>query len=333
MIGVQPVRAARAGPRLLSVVVPVCNESDLVGELIQRLATACVRSGATNFELVVVNDGSRDDTLAQLITLSATVTQLRALDLRRNFGHMPALSAGLEASRGDAVVVLDGDLQDPPELIPELVDRWREGADVVVALRTGRDEGFGHRLVLGVFYGLLSRAADHPIPRSAGTYGLMDRRAVDIINALPERSRFFAGLRAWVGGPQAQVGYRRSARPRGRSRVGLLGQLGLAVRAFTSFSKTPLRIATLFSLCVGLGLFALGVAAFAIRLFTNRATPGWATFTTLIGVMGMAQSLVLAVLAEYVGVIFEEVKGRPSFVVRNEFVGGEVVAGGKPASE
>ena len=314
----------REGPFLLSVVAPVFNEADGVDELVTRLRASC-SAACDRFELILVNDGSRDATLQRLIRLSQSMPELRVVDLFRNFGHMPALSAGLALAEGDAVVVMDGDLQDPPELIPELVSKWKEGVDVVYGLRTRRHDGWAMRLGTWAFYFLL-RAARTTIPENAGTFGLMDRSVVVVLNALPERSRFFAGLRSWVGGEQAFVPYERFARGHGRSRVGAQGLFVLAQAAFTSFSKVPLRYASLLSLVCGLALFLVGAGAIAIRIFTPLGIPGWATYTTLIGMMGFVQSIVLAVIAEYVGVIFDEVKGRPLYIVRTEFRSGADVS-------
>lgn len=308
---------------LLSVVAPVFNEADGVDELVSRLKASCSRTAAS-FELIVVNDGSRDGTLPRLITLTESTPELRVVDLFRNYGHMSALAAGVALAKGDAVVVMDGDLQDPPELIPELVDCWKGGADVVYGLRTRRHDGVAMRLGTRFFYWLL-RASRTSIPENVGTFGVMDRRVVDVLNAMPERSRFFAGLRWWVGGQQAFVAYERSARGHGRSRVGVLGLFSLAQTALTSFSKVPLRLASLLSLGCGMVLFLVGVTAILIRVFTPLGIPGWATYTTLIGMMGFVQSIVLAVIAEYVGIIFDEVKARPLFVVRSEFRSGSAV--------
>jgi glycosyltransferase involved in cell wall biosynthesis len=308
---------------LLSVVAPVFNEGDGVEALVSRLRATCSKTAAS-YELIVVNDGSRDATLPRLIALSEAIPQLRVVDLSRNYGHMAALSAGVALARGDAVVVMDGDLQDPPELIPELVECWRGGADVVYGLRTKRHEGVVVRLGTRLFYWLL-RASRTSIPENVGTYCLMNRRVVDVLNAMPERSRFFAGLRWWVGGRQAFVAYERSARAHGRSRVGALGLLSLAQTALTSFSKVPLRLASILSLVCGMVLFLVGVIAILIRVFTPLGVPGWATYTTLIGMMGFVQSVVLAVIAEYVGIIFDEVKARPLFVVQSEFRSGSAV--------
>lgn len=305
---------------LLSIVAPVFNEEDGVDELISRLRASAAKTCAP-FELVIVNDGSRDGTLPRLVSLSEEIPELRVIDLFRNYGHMSALAAGIAVARGDAVVVMDGDLQDPPELIPELVDKWRSGADVVYGLRTRRRDGFLMRAATRLFYMIL-KATRTTIPQNAGTFGVMDRRVAAVLNSMPERSRFFAGLRWWVGGRQAFVPYERAARAHGRSRVGFLGLFVLAQSALTSFSKVPLRLASLLSLLCGMALFLIGIIAILIRVFTPLGVPGWATYTTLIGMMGFVQSVVLAVIAEYVGIIFDEVKGRPLYVVRSEFRSG-----------
>jgi len=306
--GVMPLADVITQPTL-SIVIPLLDEEALVPELVGRVRESCRELGVP-FEIVVVNDGSRDNTLGRLIEESRMVPELRVVDLFRNFGHMPALSAGVAAARGEAVVVMDGDLQDPPELIPQFVAEWRRGADVVYGLRTVRYESLLKRTAIRGFYFLLNRMAETKIPSQVGTFGLMDRRVVDVIVAMPERSRYFAGLRAWVGGKQAFVAYERPDR-KGESRVGMSGLFRLARTALISFSKVPLRYAALLSLLCGLVLFLVGAGATLIRLFTNLAIPGWATLTTLIGMMGFVQSLVLALLAEYVAVIFDEMKARP----------------------
>ena len=302
----------------LSVVVPLYNEQEIVGELVQRIVETC-RSLTMTFEVVIVNDGSRDQTLQCLIGLSLTVPELRVVNLLRNFGHMSALDAGVASAHGQAVVVMDGDLQDPPELIPQFVKEWQQGADVVYGLRTARNETATKRHLISGFYWLLGNITETKIPKQVGTFGLMSRRVVDILNAMPERSRYFAGLRAWIGGQQAFVAYERPDREGGGSRVGAQGLFRLARTALISFSKVPLRYASILSLVTGLALFLVGASAVLVKIFTNLAIPGWATSTALIGFMGFVQSLVLATIAEYVAVIFDEVKARPTFLIREEF--------------
>lgn len=309
---------------VLSVVVPLFNEQEAVPELVRRVTESC-RSLKVTFEFIVVNDGSSDETQQRLVAASRETAELRVVGLFRNFGHMAALSAGVALAQGEGVVVLDGDLQDPPELIPRFYAQWRAGADVVYGLRTSSEGHPVKKAGTSFFYWLLQKVTETPIPAQAGTFCLMDRKVVDVLNRLPEKDRYFAGLRAWVGGTQSVVTYDRPARFHGRSRVGARGLFRLARTALISFSKTPLRYASFLSLwCAGI-LFLIGLTAIGIRLFTHLAVPGWATTTALIGMMGFVQSLVLAILSEYVAVVFEEVKSRPLFLVRDEFVGGESV--------
>jgi glycosyltransferase involved in cell wall biosynthesis len=316
-----------AWPGLVSVVAPVYNEEDTVAELVDRICLAC-RAANSPFEVVIVDDGSRDDTLRRLIELSSVTPELYVVGLSRNFGYTPAQSAGLRAARGEAVVIMDGDLQDPPEVIPELVREWMTGRDVVFAKRRTRRDGVAMRVAARIYYWLLARIADAPIPEQSGTFSLLDRRVVDALNSFPERTRYFVGLRAWVGGSQGEVTYDRQPRRSGRSRLALRGRFRLAEAAYLAFSKTPLRVASLLSLVTALALFSVGVFAIVVRLFFARAAvPGWAATTVLIGTMGFMQSLILAAIAEYVGVVFDEVKGRPLYLVRGEYHRGQLRLG------
>ncbi len=309
---------------VLSVVVPLFNEQQVVPQLVRRVIEIC-RPLQIPFEFITVDDGSRDETLRCLVDLSREIPEMRVVRLFRNFGHMPALSAGIALARGAAVVVMDGDLQDTPELIQSLYAEWRKGFDVVYGLRTQRRESWLQRQGTTLFYWLLDKVTETAIPKQAGTFCLMDRRVVDILNRMPERDRYFAGLRAWVGGRQSYVRYERPQRAHGGSRVGTQGLLRLARTALISFSKVPLRYASMLSLACGFTLFLIGSVAVLVRLFTNLAVPGWATYTALIGMMGFVQSIVLAVISEYVAVIFDEVKARPLFLVQQEFARGEPV--------
>lgn len=309
---------------VLSVVAPIFNEEQTLSELVRRLAAAC-RPLDVPYEILIVNDGSRDRSLERLITLSRDLPQLRVLSLSRNFGPMAALHAGLFQARGRAVVTIDGDLQDPPELIPRLFARWREGARVVYAMRTERDDPGLQRLGTNLFYKLLHRASGRLVPVEAGTFGLVDRRIVELMKKMPERERFFAGLRAWVGGSQATVEYERQPRLHGESRMGLKRLSRLARLALVSFSDAPLRWASFLSLSFCLVLFGIGLYAILTRLLTNLAIPGWATTTALLGMVGAFQSLVLAILSEYISVLFAEVKARPLYVVEQEFARGSAV--------
>ena len=306
---------------VLSIVIPLFNEEETVAELVRRTLEQVRRLDVT-CEVLLVDDGSRDRTLQRITHLSQLHPELRVLELSRNFGHMAALQAGIAQSRGKAVITLDGDLQDPPELIPRLFSKWREGSELVLAVRTARDEPLLRRWGTTLFYGLLRRVSEIPIPSQVGTYGLMDRQVVETLNQMPARVRFFAGLRIWAGGRTATVSYDRPARPYGASKVGTLGLIRLALVALVSFSKAPLRFASALSLLFSIALFLLGFSAVLIRLMTHLAIPGWATTTTLLGLIGSIQSLVLAILSEYVAVLFDEIKGRPLYRIQREIRGG-----------
>lgn len=299
---------------VVSIVAPVFNEDAIVDELLDR----CLAAGRTlgvPFEVVIVNDGSRDATLERLVERSRTEPELRVVDLLRNFGHMQAVTAGVAAARGDAVVLLDGDLQDPPELIPAFVDAWRAGADVVYGLRTERHETAIKQFFIGVFYSVLHTVADARIPRQVGTFSLMDRRVVDALNAMPERHRYFAGLRAWAGGVQTFVPYERVDRTNGRSRVGVKGLVSLARTALLSFSKVPLRATGVLAFLVCLGLLVAGLAG----LLFGSGDSLVPVILAVVGGIGAVQALAIATIAEYVAVIVDEVKARPLFIVRQEF--------------
>jgi dolichol-phosphate mannosyltransferase len=309
---------------VLSVVAPVFNEEDVVHELVRRVIDTC-RTLGQPFEFIAVDDGSSDGTRRRLVELSREIRELRVIRLFRNFGHMSALSAGITRARGEGVVVMDGDLQDPPELIPDFYRAWRQGAQLVCGVRTRRREKLPVRVATAFFYVILGKVAETPIPRQVGTFCLMDRSVVDILKAMPERSRYFAGMRAWVGGDQVFVDYDRPDRAHGKSQVGFRGLFRLGRTALISFSKVPLRYASVLSLLCGLVLFLAGAVAIGVRLFTNLAIPGWATYTTLIGMMGFVQSIVLAVISEYIAIIFDEIKARPLFLIREEIAEGKVV--------
>ncbi len=237
---------------------------------------------------------------------------------------MNALSAGLRYANGEVVIVLDGDLQDPPELIPSFYSAWQKNnADVVYGQRDSSEEGLVKRMFSHLFYVLMRHMSEIDIPMSTGTYSLLNRKVVNIINALPEKARFFAGQRAWVGGRQIAVSYTRLERKCGKSRVGFSGLLRLARIAIIGFSSKPLRYASIFSFVSAMTLFCIGLMAILIRIYTNLAIPGWATFTTLIGFIGCTQSIVLAAISEYVAVIYNESKRRPSSIVLDIIKSGE----------
>ena len=298
----------------LSVVVPVFNEGANVDELHARATESLANSDLT-YELLFVDDGSTDATADRLDRLESIDPRVMVLRLSRNFGHQAAVSAGLDRARGRAVVVMDGDLQDPPELLGRLVERWRGGADVVYAVRRHRKEGVAKRLAYAAFYRLWNAVSDLEIPLDSGDFCLMDRKVVDALNALPERIRFVRGLRAYVGFRQEGVEYDRDARASGRPKYTLGRLVGLAVDGLVSFSGRPLRLVTY----LGIGTAALAASMTVwvfLDAFTHQTAPrGWASVIVTLLFLGSIQMIAMGIIGEYVRLIFLESKGRPSYIV------------------
>ena len=306
---------------LVSVVVPVYDEVETIPSLHERLSTVLRPLG--RYEIVVVDDGSQDGTWEALCARATTDPHLRLIRLSRNFGHQIALTAGLDAARGDAVVSLDGDLQDPPELIPDLVERWRDGYDVVYAVRTERPGETRFKLATAsLFYRLLNRMSPVQIPEQAGDFRLLSRRAVDALASMPERARFVRGMTSWIGFRQVGVPYARDPRAEGETKYPLRRMLRFAGDAITSFSTAPIRVVT--TLGVVAVLFCLVYLAYTlyVRLFTDDAVAGWTSVIVVVLFLGGVQLISLGVIGQYVGRIFDEVKERPLYVVDEERGGG-----------
>jgi glycosyltransferase involved in cell wall biosynthesis len=300
---------------VLSVVVPMLNEAGNIGELHRRLRSVLEAEGLSH-ELIYVDDGSSDETPDLLRRLQAADPTVRVIILSRRFGHQRAVTAGLSFATGNAVVVMDGDLQDPPEVIPELVAGWRRGFEVVYAVRRRRPEGFPKRIAYRLFYWLLARLADVPIPLDAGDFALVDARVLRVLEAMPERNRFIRGLRAWVGFRQIGVEYDRGRRGAGETKYSFSRLVGLALDGLVSYSYAPLRfvsqmgiLAFLASL-VGLSYLIIG------RLAGGDIPAGWTSLIVTVLFLGGLQLLALGLLGEYLGRTLEEVKRRPHFVVR-----------------
>lgn len=302
-------------PPEISVVVPLLDEQENVDELHRRLTASLDRLGLAA-EVVLVDDGSRDATPLLIEALAASDPRVVAIHLSRNFGHQAAVTAGLDRAKGRAVVVMDADLQDPPELIPDLLRLWREGNDVVYAVRRRRQEGLLKRLAYAAFYRLLGKLGDHDIPRDAGDFCLMDRRVVEAMKALPERVRFVRGLRAFVGFRQVGLAYDRPGRAAGASKYTLGKLVRLAVDGLVSFGGRPLRLVTYLGLATA--AIALGLTAWAVAdaISTRTAPRGWASLIIVVLFLGSIQLLSLGVIGEYLRLIFLEAKGRPSYIVR-----------------
>lgn len=318
-VAAEPVPQAARGPDTpsLSCVVPCFNEAANLRHLLPLLEHTLEQSGL-RWEVIVVDDGSTDAT-ALVARDWCQLAGFRCLSLSRNFGKEAALSAGLAAARGDAVVLLDGDLQHAPPLILSMVGHWRAGAEVVYAVRENRaDEAALKRWGSHLFYRLVNAASRVPLPEDAGDFRLMDRKVVDALLSLPERSRFMKGLYAWVGFRAVALPYTPAPRAQGKSRFGALRLLHLALDGLTSFTTWPLRLISILGLV--LALPALGYGGYLVldHLLSGNPVPGWTTIVVSLMFFIGIQMLSLGVVGEYVGRIFEEVKGRPLFVVREE---------------
>ena len=299
-----------------SIVVPFFNEADNVLEFHQRIS-ATMRSLGSSYELVFVDDGSRDATPRLLDDLQADDPRLVLVRLTRNFGHQAAISAGLDLARGRAVVVMDGDLQDPPEVVEQLIQAWHEGHDVVYAIRTKRKEGLLKRFAYATFYRVLRAVSDIDIPLDSGDFCLMDRRAVNALKDLPERQRFVRGLRSFVGFRQIGIRYERAARHAGEPKYTWRALLRLAVDGLVSFSGFPLNVITYLGLVSAVisVLFTFGVLTVCCAQRTLPA--GWAATILAVLYLGTIHLISLGIMSEYVRRIFIEAKGRPPYIVRD----------------
>ena len=301
----------------LSAVVPMFNEGKNAGALL-RLLHDQLAALAPRFEIVVVNDGSRDDTRERVLEV-AEACAVHYVELSRNFGKENALSAGLDAARGDVVVILDGDGQHPPALIPEMLARWRAGADMVYAVRAHRrDESWLKRTGTAAFYAGMAWAAHVDIPPDAGDFRLLDRRVVDALKRLPERARFMKGLYAWVGFRSVPIEYEPGPRSAGRSSFGFGNLLRLALAGLTSFSTLPLRAVSVVGALVS--IVALGYGAWVVveEMVYGTHVPGYPTIVVSIMLFSGVQLLSLGIIGEYLGRVFEESKRRPNFLVGDE---------------
>lgn len=311
----------------LSVVVPCYNERDGIDELYRRVTEACRKQAGHSYEIVLVNDGSTDGTRDAIFALAATDSRIVGIDLARNYGHQIALSAGLEFCRGDRILVLDADLQDPPELLGDLMGKMDEGFDVVYGQRLERDgESWFKLATASAFYRVLRRMVDVDIAPNTGDFRLMSRRALDHLNAMPERYRFIRGMVSWIGLRQVAFPYRRHRRFAGTTHYPLRKMILLAMDAMTSFSIAPLRFASHLGLAFGLmGFLTLGYTL--VSWAAGSVLPGWTSLAAIILILGSVQLMVLGIFGEYLGRMYMEAKRRPLYIVN------EIAAHGTAGTE
>ncbi|MCW7493205.1 glycosyltransferase [Leptospira sp. 2 VSF19] len=316
----------RKNPKLLSIIIPCYNEESSLPFLKERL-DELIKILPTKVEVIFVNDGSSDRTIFQLVSWAETDPQIQVISLSRNFGHQLAVTAGMDYAKGDAVVVMDADLQDPPEVILDMLAKYREGYDVVYGQRLARSgESFFKKTTAWAFYRIMKVLVHKDLPLDSGDFRLISRRCLNALNGLRENHRFLRGMNAWIGFPQTPVFYKRDPRVAGETKYPLKKMLKLAMNAAVSFSPLPLRFSLGLGIIVALIGFAVGFYAL-FRAFQHFIlempivyNPGWATIVTLICLIGGSILISIGILGEYIARIFEESKGRPLYVV--EFVKG-----------
>jgi dolichol-phosphate mannosyltransferase len=302
----------------LSLVLPVYNEEPVIPELLRRL-DEFLRVVGVSWEVLFVNDGSRDRSFEMLKAACQEEPRYKLVSFSRNFGHQFAISAGVDFAEGEAVVVMDADLQDPPSVVTEMLEKWREGYDVVYGVREKREnEGIFKRWTAALFYRVLRFSAGVPIPVDTGDFRLMSRRVVLTLRSLREVNRFVRGMVAWIGFRQTAVHYVRQGRFAGETHYPFRKMLRFALDGITSFSTLPLRLATIFGVVSG-GVSILAACwALYVRFFAQGVVPGWTTIVLVVSLVASGQFFILGILGEYIGRIYEEVKRRPMYIVQEK---------------
>lgn len=315
------IDADQAPKKLLSILIPCYNEQEVIAESIRRLRTLCAKIECMETELIFIDDGSSDTTRTLLKQYAATDKRIRLIGFARNFGHQIAVTAGIDAARGDVVVLIDADLQDPPEVVLQMIEKWQDGYDVVYGRRVEREGESSFKLFTArSFYRILNKLSDAPIPLDTGDFRLMSRSVVDTLRGMPERDRFVRGMVSWVGFKQVALPYKRHRRFAGQSKYPLFKMIRFAMDGVLSFSTKPLQIS------VALGMTSAMIAlcgigyALALRIFTRMWVEGWTALMIATLFIGGVQLLSVGILGEYVGRIYNEIKNRPLYVVQ-EYVG------------
>ena len=305
---------------LLSIIVPVFNEQEVLPEFYSRLSAALVSARVDEIEILFVNDGSADETLSILCEMSRADQRVQVIDLSRNFGKEAAMTAGLEYASGDAALIIDADLQDPPELIPQMVAEWRNGFDVVYMRRLSRkSETWFKKTSAAVFYALLGRIGRFRVPENVGDFRLLSRRAINALNRMPERTRFMKGLFAWIGFPAKEITYHRAPRHAGKTKWNYWQLWNFALEGLTSFTVAPLKLASYVGVLTSLASLLYGLFVFLKTLFSGDPVPGYPSLMVVISFLGGLQLLALGIIGEYLGRMFIEAKQRPRYLVNRHY--------------
>lgn len=303
------------GNKLLSIVVPVYNEQEVIDETFKRLS-AVFEDYFMDVEYIFINDGSRDNTYFKLKDIASKNPGVRIINFARNFGHQIAITAGMDYAKGDAIVIIDADLQDPPEVILQMVDKWKEGYEVVYGKRLHRDgETFFKKLTAKTFYRFLDSMTDIKLPVDVGDFRLIDRKVCDAMKSLPERSRYVRGLVSWVGFKQTSVDYHREKRFAGETKYPLKKMIKLAGDGIFSFSYKPLKLATFIGMLVSAFSFVYLIVVLIQKFIKNDVVSGWASSMAVSLFLNGVMLIVIGIMGEYVGRIYEEVKARPLYIV------------------
>jgi len=325
---------------MISIVIPIYNEEENLDVLYSRLTSAAPLWGDT-YEVVLVNDGSKDRSAFMMQEIAEKDNRFRIVTLSRNFGHQAAISAGIQTAKGDAVIIMDGDLQDPPEELPRFLEKWREGYDVVYAVRTKRKEGFFKKIAYKTFYRILGLISDIDIPLDSGDFCVMDRKVVDaLVKDMPEKSRFVRGLRAYAGFKQIGVEYERAERNAGEVKYTFKKLMKLALDGIFDFSTFPLKVATYLGFLIAIPSFLTGIFFIIHRIldfeifgYSPSDTPGLATLAVGMFFLSGVMLIIMGILGEYLGRIYYEVKQRPFYLIDNVYSRDEAEARLRKAEE
>jgi polyisoprenyl-phosphate glycosyltransferase len=307
----------------ISIIIPIFNEEDIVVELVFRIKKA-ISDLRYRFEIVMVDDGSNDGTLVKLLSIQANTPQLKIVKLSKNWGHQNAYNAGLDNATGNAVVLMDGDLEDPPEVIREFIKKWEEGFDIVTATKKSRYESRVKKLMFSLFYQLIKRFSNVSMDRQTGMFSLIDEKVVKELRKCNEKNKYYVGLRSFLGFKQVSITYNRDKRYSGNPKQTYRKLINYALNAFFSFSFLPIRVMTYFGILVLLTAFLLSFVLVTVRLFNLnfwvfRSLPGWTSIVILILFILSVQIIFMGFIGEYVARIFDEVRNRPYYIIENVF--------------